>query len=90
MKMRDKKRALAALLAPAPVPPELAPVVDALTQIRRARVAMLRNPQALAEIKGQIKLMGKGPAGVLRRMLAEDLKLMRVLDRQERRRASAR
>jgi hypothetical protein len=47
-------------------------------------VDLLRQPGALAEIRSHIKAV-KGHGGrSLRKMLAEDLKLMRRLDRQER------
>jgi hypothetical protein len=53
-----------------------------LTQVRQARVALLRNPAALAGIKEHIRGLGRGPAKVIRKMLAEDLKLMRQMDRR--------
>lgn len=83
MDMRHRKRAQVARALTAWAPPgeaEIA-VLATLTQVRQARLALLRNPRALADIKGQIKRMDKGTAGVLRKMLAEDLKLMRRIDR---------
>jgi hypothetical protein len=83
MNMRHRKRALLARPAHAWTPPSEAELeaLAALTQVRHARVALLRRPGALAELKGAIKLMNKGAAKVMRKMLAEDLKLMRLLDR---------
>jgi hypothetical protein len=83
MNMRDRKRAALAMWAP-PVDQNEAEVLATLTQVRRARVDLLRQPGALAEIRSHIKAV-KGHGGrSLRKMLAEDLKLMRRLDRQER------
>jgi hypothetical protein len=88
MNMRDKKRALIARPLAAWMPPSEAELelLAALTQVRHARVALLRKPGMLDQLKGQIKLMNKGAAKSMRKMLAEDLKLMLLLDRQERRR----
>lgn len=85
MNMRDKKRALVARPLAAWTPPSDAELelLATLTRVRHARVALLRRPGAVESIKAQIKLMSKGAAKVLRKMLAEDLKLMRLLDRQK-------
>jgi hypothetical protein len=86
MNMRHRKRTLVARTVAPWMPPsddELG-LLATLTQVRHARVALLRKPGALAELKGQIKLMNKGAAKVMRKMLAEDLKLMKLLDRQQR------
>lgn len=88
MDMRARKRAvLARTVAPWMPPPEEVEMVAALTQVRRARVAMLRRPALLKQVRTTIRAMPKGPARALRKMLDEDLKLMRLMDRQERRRA---
>jgi hypothetical protein len=82
MNMRSKKRAQLATWTP-PSGDE-AEVLAALTQVRQARIALLRKPGALREVKNTIKRI-KGPATrVLRKMLAEDLKLMRRIDRAAR------
>lgn len=79
MKMRTKRRAKVART-------DLLVALDALLlPVRQARVALLRNPQALAEVQALIK-RSRGPgARVLRQMLTDDLRLMGQIDRQARR-----
>lgn len=82
MKMRHKRRVLVARTTP------LAGLDELLAPVRRARLALLRNPTALAEVKALIKRM-KGPgAKLLHQMLTDDLTLMGQLDREDRRQAA--
>lgn len=85
MSMRERKRALMATTLQAWVPPTGAEtaLLQTLTQVRQARVALLRQPGALAELRASINAL-RGPGRkVLRKMLAEDIRLMRLLDRQK-------
>lgn len=85
MKMRTKKQTTLArevMRAAAAVPDEMVQLVGLLTDVRRARLDLLRQPGALVELKRSIKLMDKREANVVRKMLADDLRLMRQLDRQ--------
>jgi hypothetical protein len=83
--MRTKKQAMLArevMRAAAAVPDEMVELVGLLTDVRRARLDLLRQPGMLAELKRTIKLMDKREANVVRKMLADDLRLMRQIDRQ--------
>jgi hypothetical protein len=77
MKMRTKRRTQAAQAVP------WVALDTALAPIRQARVALLRNPMAVAEIESLIKRTRGPGARVLRQMLADDLKLLGQLERQE-------
>jgi hypothetical protein len=84
MNMRAKKRVqVARYVACVPwVPEGLAEVAHALHEVRQARLAMLRRPDALAGILAEIRKMQGPGRRVLRRMLDDDLKLMRQMDRK--------
>lgn len=81
MKMRTKRRREVTRRAWAFMPDGAGDTLAALGEVRRARVALLRQPGMLDEMRAHIDAMPKGTARVLRRMLHSDLRLMRLMDR---------
>jgi hypothetical protein len=81
MKMRDRRRREVANRTWAFMPDGAGDTLAMLGDVRRARVALLRQPGMLDQMKAHIDAMPKGTARVLRRMLNSDLRLMRLMGR---------
>ena len=73
MKMRHRRRREVTRRAWAFMPDGTGDTLAALGDVRRARVALLRQPGMLDQMRAHIDAMPKGTARVLRRMLHEDL-----------------